>query len=101
MSAQAAVSLPDILERFERAWRPETPPLVEDFLPKDTATPPAVLLELALTDLELRLKAGMPARADAYLARFPELGNDPAAVVELVAAEFRFRRRREPAIGAA
>jgi len=55
-----------------------------------------VLLELALLDLELRLKAGDAARVEEYLARYPELAASPANAVELIAVEFELRRRSEP-----
>jgi hypothetical protein len=58
----------------------------------------AVLLaELVQEDLEYRIKAGEPGRAEDYLARYPELREDPAVEVALAVAEFRARRRRNPA----
>src|SRR5205807_2895889 len=55
-----------------------------------------LLIELVHIDLELRLKAGEAARAEEYLARYPELAGDRAAAVELIAAEHGLRRRSEP-----
>jgi hypothetical protein len=50
------------------------------------------------TDLEYRLKDGEPARVEDYLNRFPELKSDPEAELELITAELRLRRRREPGL---
>src|SRR5262249_20863145 len=54
----------------------------------------AALVELAHTELELRLDAGQPARVEDYLGRFPELAADPALAGELIVAEFALRRAR-------
>jgi hypothetical protein len=43
-------------------------------------------------ELELRLKAGEAARAEEYLARYPELAGDTAAL-DLITAEHELRRR--------
>src|SRR5262249_14397852 len=60
----------------------------------------ALLLELAHEELELRLRAGEPARTEDYLGRYPELRDDPEAALGLIAAEHAQRRRREPDLGA-
>ena len=49
-------------------------------------------------DLEYRLRAGEPARVEEYLARYPELTDDRAVVLDLIAAELGLRRRREPGL---
>ena len=54
-----------------------------------------VLIELVHIDLELRLKAGEAARVEEYLARYPELADDRAVALGLIAAEHELRRRRE------
>jgi serine/threonine-protein kinase len=87
-----------ILRRFEDAWRRGPRPRLEDYLPAAGPDRPAVLLELVHTDLEYRLKDGEPARVEEYLARFPELKNDPEAELELIKAELDLRRRPEPAL---
>jgi tetratricopeptide (TPR) repeat protein len=51
--------------------------------------------------LECRLKAGEAARVEEYLQRYPELGQRPSDVLELIAAEYALRRRGEPALGVA
>jgi WD40 repeat protein/tRNA A-37 threonylcarbamoyl transferase component Bud32 len=92
----------DRLERrvhaFEQAWqRGERPPL-EAQLPDDAAERSAVLVELAMVDLEYRLKAGETARVEDYLTRFPELAAADAAVIPLIVSEYNQRRRREPRV---
>jgi predicted ATPase len=54
-----------------------------------------VRVELVHVDLELRLKGGEPARVEEYLARYPSLAADRAAVVDLILTEHEVRRRRE------
>jgi tetratricopeptide (TPR) repeat protein len=88
-------ALQHTLEAFEEAWRRGERPDFGDYLPRGVEPPRALLMELAHLDLELRLKAGEAARVDAYLGRHPQLAEDRRVVVELIAAEFEFRRRRE------
>jgi serine/threonine-protein kinase len=56
-----------------------------------------LLHELALVDLERRLKAGQPARVEAYLQRFAVLAAEPQGVLDLIVLEYQQRRRKEPA----
>jgi hypothetical protein len=94
MPVDIPTELEALVDRFEQAWSQGTPRL-EAFLP--AAPGPqraAVLLRLALIDLERRLGRGEAARAESYFERFPELAA-PDVTVKLIAAEFRFRVRRE------
>src|SRR2546423_1240686 len=61
-----------------------------------TLIPDRLRIELAHVELELRLKAGEAARAEEYLARYPELAADAAAALGLIVAEHGLRRRGEP-----
>jgi WD40 repeat protein/serine/threonine protein kinase len=61
------------VQRFEKAWQSGTPPLIDDFLPKEGPDRLAVLKELVMVDMERRRQAGTPARAEDYLERYPEL----------------------------
>jgi serine/threonine protein kinase/predicted RNA polymerase sigma factor len=88
-----------LLEAFEAAWRRGERPAVEDYLPKDAADP-ELLLDLLHVDLEYRLQAGEPARAEEYLTRFPEAAGDPAFALALIAREYQLRQRREPGLDA-
>ena len=80
-------------DAFEDAWAsaPDRPPDLKSFLPAGGRVRLAALVELACIDLELRLKRGGAARAEDYLARYPELKADPEAAWALVAAECRRR----------
>jgi WD40 repeat protein len=98
-AANGTVSLNSLVARFEGAWRGPARPTPEAFLAACPAELRAALLvELVHADLEFRLKAGERARVEEYLARFPELTARPDEVRALVAAEYRHRRRHEPAI---
>jgi serine/threonine protein kinase len=84
--------LEEIVEQFERAWGSGARPAIDDCLPEDDGRH-AVLIELAHAELELRLKAGEPARAGDYFERYPELAADVPAARDLAASEEMLRRR--------
>jgi WD40 repeat protein/serine/threonine protein kinase len=85
-------------ERFERARRGGESPAIEECLPPDQEIRVAVLIELVHAELELRLRAGEPARVEEYLRRFPELGEDEAIARDLVVSELALRRAHEPGV---
>jgi serine/threonine-protein kinase len=85
-----------LIGRFEAAWLGGGRPAIADYLPAAGAERQAVLVELVHAELECRLKAGEAARAEDYLARFPELAADPNVVRSLAAAERRLRPDPEP-----
>jgi predicted ATPase len=87
-------ALEHVIKRFVGAWRQGPRPSLDDAL-RAGGGQHALLVELAHTELELRLKAGEPARAEEYLARYPGLSDDVAAAVDLIAAEYDLRRRGE------
>ncbi len=66
-----------ICAEFEKAWRAGDSRPLPDWLPADPAQAQAVLIELVRVELHLRLAAGQPARAEEYLARFPQLAAHP------------------------
>src|SRR5262249_52458501 len=84
-----------IIKAFEDAWQRGERPSIDAFLPADGAERQALLVELLHTDLECRSKAGEAIRVEVYLERYPELAGDTDAVLDLIAAEYRQRRRRE------
>jgi tetratricopeptide (TPR) repeat protein len=88
----SAAQREQLLDAFEEAWRRRARPPLEQFLPEGPERL-ATLLELAQTELELRLRAGEAARAEDYLARFPDLADDSGAAVALVLWEIRLRCR--------
>src|SRR5713101_4084104 len=88
-------ALKTAVTQFEDSWRLGRKPVIESFLSDDAGLRRHLLVELVHVDLELRLKHGEPARVEEYLRRFPELSGD-RSIVDLVAAEYELRRRREP-----
>src|SRR5262245_32600643 len=92
LSATDSVRLERAVDHFEDAWQRGGRPDIDQYLPADGPDRARVLVELVHVDLERRLKAGEPVRVEAYLQRYPELGESPS-VLELLAAEYRLRRR--------
>src|SRR5262245_40815355 len=88
-----------LLKAFEEAWRRGPAPAVEDFLHADGPERRALLLELVHADLELRLRAGEPARVETYLRRYPELADDRCATLGLIEAEHELRSRQPGGVG--
>jgi WD40 repeat protein len=85
-----------ILERFAHAWQRGERPALEDYLAEAQAERRGLLIELVHEDLDYRLKAGEAARVEAYLDRYPELRAEGSVALDLIAAEYALRRRREP-----
>jgi tRNA A-37 threonylcarbamoyl transferase component Bud32 len=91
-------SLDRLLSRFEAAWEQGPPPALDDFVPPGDGR---ALAELVHIDLERRLRAGDSIRVEEYLRRYPALADRPAEVLDLLAAEYQLRRRREPTLSVA
>ncbi len=96
-----SLALVDIVERFLGAWQQAPGPDLDAFLPAGGELRRRALAELAPIDLEHRLRAGRPARAEDYLARYPEAADDGALLSGLIEAEYRVRRQCEPGLDAA
>ena len=94
-------SFESAVRHFEALWAQGQRPALEGLLPHDPAQRLPLLIELVHVELELRLKAGEPARVEEYLERFPELAGEAAVVRELLVAEYAQRARREPNLSAA
>jgi eukaryotic-like serine/threonine-protein kinase len=97
-SGSADAKTSGVVARFEDAWRRLEAPDIGQFWPAEGVDRIGLLLELVHADLEHRLKANQPVRVEHYLERYAELSSDPAAVVGLLAAEHRERRRSEPGL---
>ncbi len=90
-----------LIRRFEADWLAGGRPAIDACLDGLTGERRrSVLVELIHAELELRLKAGEAARVEEYLGRFPELAGDKDALLDLIAAEYRQRRRREKNLSA-
>jgi eukaryotic-like serine/threonine-protein kinase len=113
MTRQGDASLTQILDRFDAAWHAGQPPEIDSFLPPlgDDQQKPLrqrALVELIMIDLERRwrisgeqiddCRAGVsqltarPLLED-YVAIYPELGILGCLPIELIAEEYRVRRR--------
>jgi serine/threonine-protein kinase len=75
-----------LCDRFEAALCQGTAGDLADWLPPAEPLRGAALYELVRLELEYRRRAGMPARTEDYLARYPELAADPARAARLLAA---------------
>src|SRR5689334_22067184 len=84
-----------VIRQFEDAWRERERPDVGDYLTPDSPHSVRLLVELVHVDLEFRLRAGEFARAEDYLARFPELRAADFAL-DLILAECALRNRHTP-----
>lgn len=79
---------------FEAAWSRGERPRIGDYLPENDATEGQLLVELAHTELELRLRAGETATAADYIAAWPRL-DSPGTASGLFAVERKWRKRHE------
>jgi WD40 repeat protein len=86
-----------LIRRFEEAWLRGERPALDEHLPAEGPERRAVLIELVHAELELRLRAGEPARVEDYLERFPELAGAKPRVLSLIGAEYALRRQSEAA----
>ena len=85
----------DVIQRFEEAWQGHSQPEIDAYLPTGAGRT-RLLTELVHVDLEYRLLGWRGGAVEDYLARYPELTDDRAVMLELIAAEHESRRRREP-----
>ena len=68
---------------FERAWKEESRPRIEDYLAKaDESRRPWLLEELLRVEWELRQEGGERPTAEEYLRRFPQHRDAVAAVLD-------------------
>jgi hypothetical protein len=98
-SAGLSTQVLAVVARFEDAWQRGGRPAITDYLPAGGPERQAVLVDLVHIDLERRLKAGELVRVEAYLGLYPELADEAAVVVDLLAAEYDLRSRQQPALG--
>jgi predicted ATPase len=82
-----------LIKAFEEAWRRGETPCIQSYLHADGPERQALLVELIHVDLEFRLKSGEPIRVETYLDNFPQVGAYRAAVLDLIAAEYKLRHR--------
>jgi serine/threonine-protein kinase len=97
LDSHAWRQLEGVIERFEQAWEQGERPELHAYLPDDPDLRRALLVELAHADLEYRLRAGETARVEDYLHQHPELRDDQATALELIASEYRARTQQQGA----
>jgi tetratricopeptide (TPR) repeat protein/tRNA A-37 threonylcarbamoyl transferase component Bud32 len=98
---EAWARLERVLERFEDDWRGGGRPNLDAYLAEvGPGERQALLIELIHTDLHYRLEAGELARVEDYLARYPDLAGEWPVALDLIAAEYQLRRKREPGLAA-
>jgi hypothetical protein len=71
-------------------------PELDDALPADAALRRCLLPALVGIDLHCRLNCKEAVRVESYLERYPELGENRDATVELIALECQHRRMAQP-----
>lgn len=80
--------LSEAVEAVEEAWQQAPRPNLAPFLPPDTdSRRQVVLVELIKVDQELRWRSGDRRFLEEYLAEWPEIGEQPDIVVDLLRAE--------------
>ncbi|MBL8796095.1 MAG: protein kinase [Planctomycetia bacterium] len=89
-------ALERLLKTFEDAWQRGDRPALDSYLAASSVDRCLTLIELVHTDLECRLRAGEPIRVERYLDQYPELAQEPEAVLNLILAEYEQRCLGEP-----
>src|SRR5262245_28153851 len=89
-SLALALEVDSLCDRFETALCRGAATGLGGWLPAPGPLRAAALPQLARVELEHRLRAGQPASAEEYLARYPELASDPGAAEMLRHAQRRF-----------
>ena len=80
----------DTIRQFEESWTVECPPDIGDYLGNDDSI--LLLAELAMVDLENRLRAGQEVRAESYIEQFPRLSSANDQLLEIARHEFGIRQ---------
>jgi serine/threonine protein kinase len=97
LGGQGAESEADeLVSRFEADWRAGASPSIDDYLPTDQTQRQTVLVELIHIDMDIRWARREAVQVEQYLQQYPHLIDDPPAVIELIAAEYRLRKRLDP-----
>jgi Protein kinase domain len=82
-----------IVRAFRKALDRGERPALEAYVPDQSTKRKDALIELVHEEMEFRITAGEDSVLESYLERFPEIGDDPGALGELVNAELSFQRR--------
>src|SRR5215204_5745329 len=98
LGSPAWVRCEQLIRQFEQAWRVGPDPAIGDYLRVEGRERRALLVELVHIDLEFRIKSGQATRVESYLSDHPELASDRSLTLDLLAAEYDFRRRHQGAV---
>src|SRR5688572_23120881 len=94
LSDQESADLLERVARFRDAWKPDGSGGLGRYLPPPGARHrPAVLVQILITDMELRARAGLPFNVETYTKRFPADLVAAMPPVALLAAEYQFRHQ--------
>ena len=85
-----------IIAEFESPLRAGLAPLVEDFVSDLSEDRFEILVELLHSEMEYRLAAADTQLIFCFLRRFPEIREQPDALLSLIAREIELRRRHNP-----
>ncbi len=81
-----------IVRSFREALREGKRPAIEAYASEEIVHRKTVLVELIHEEMEFRFKAGESDGLASYLERFPEIADDPRALIDLVVSESDLRR---------
>jgi serine/threonine-protein kinase len=91
LSPEDLASLQEVVEQFEENWRAGKAPAIAAYLPEQGSLRQALLTELVHTDLEWRLRSGLPACVGAYVDTYPELAEQSETILDLLETERSLR----------
>ncbi len=94
LSDDEYAELNERVDQFHAARSADASAALEKFLPASgNRLRPFILVELIKTDMELRVRAGLPIRLEMYLGRFQDDLPSSAVPVSLIAEEYRLRHK--------
>jgi serine/threonine protein kinase len=94
LSDQECADLLERVARFRDAWKPDGSGGLGRYLPQPGARHRStVLVQILITDMELRARAGLPFNVETYTKRFPADLVAAMPPVALLAAEYQFRHQ--------
>lgn len=82
-----------IILSFEKAFRNDLPPNIDDYRTGPYSSSLSLLLELLLSDMELRYRAGISIPFSNYRSRYPEIETRPEMLVQLIQHDVQLKRQ--------
>jgi serine/threonine-protein kinase len=87
------MSCHSIVLAFEKAFRNIEVPNIDDYRTNAQSSSFHLLLELILSDIELRHRRGAAIPFSHYLSRFPEIETQPEIVIQLIQHDVQLKRQ--------